>query len=345
MRVIGSGFFAFLLLLVATLAARADQPKRLQFSSPERVSQWISHYHDYPDPAQVPQAVHAMRQLGLFKDQKKAGFFIGFIAGVLGANQLKAQELVSEMFPMPPKDQAILIRAIAYSGLPEWQWKQLLNEFSERMPLRRRLIDKFLLGEEKVLWEKPLSQDADVLDTLWGYYAATGYRQPVERVIYTLRWSKRKDEVTGFSFSKIISKYSFYDKGPSVDQLMIGSLAKWTLASNAERDRDLLDLYRTEVKYQPKAVAAALRDIISAAEEFEAERIRDDAKAALVAAKERAASPYSRMSNAAYAGSVAISTACVVANVLGHPEIGAPCIVTGALYSGAANLLTRAVAQ
>lgn len=326
-------------ILAATSLAHA---KDVRFTSPGGMSDWISAYHNVPDPASVPEAVHAMRALGLLRDQRKAGFFIGFIAGVIGSNQLKAENLISEMYPMPPKDQAIIIRAIAYSGLPDWQWKQLLTKFSERMPLRRRLIKKFISGKEKTLWEMPVDHNADVLDTLWGYYAATGYREPVVRIISALKWSKSKDEISEFSVSKILSQFDMFSSGPDLDKLTIGSLAKWTLASNAERDQDLIDLYRTELKYQPKKIVGPLNEVISAAEEFEAERIRDDAKAAVLAAKEQATSPYGRMSNAAYAGSVAISTACVVANVLGHPELAAPCIVTGALYSGATKLLTRA---
>lgn len=344
MAVLAARFCSFILLISFTFSnvANGAAPERVRFASPEAVSQWITQYHDYPRPEQVPSAVHAMRQLGLFRDQRKAGFFIGFIAGVLGANQLKAESLIADMFPMPPKDQAIIIRSIAYSALPDWQRRQLLETFSERMPLRRPLIDKFLTGKEKTVWELPLDHNADILDTLWGYYSASGYREPVVRIIHALKWSERQEDLDGFSLTKVLDQYNLFKEGPDLERVTIGSLAKWTLAANAERDRDLLDLYRTELNYQPKKIVAALKDVISASEEFEAERIRDDAKAAVLAVKRQANSPYSSMSNAAYAGSVAISTACVVANVLGHPEIGAPCIITGALYTGATKLISRA---
>ncbi len=63
-----------------------------------------------------------MGDLGLFRDLDSAGFLSGFTAGgVLGANPEKAEDIVRHMFNMQPEDQVVLIRAIAYSGLPGWK--------------------------------------------------------------------------------------------------------------------------------------------------------------------------------------------------------------------------------
>ena len=63
---------------------------------------------------------------GLFTDEEKAAFCTGFIAGVLGANPKDGPTLVAKMLPMPDKDQAVMIRAIAYSGRPDW--RELLDQ-------------------------------------------------------------------------------------------------------------------------------------------------------------------------------------------------------------------------
>jgi hypothetical protein len=39
----------------------------------------------------------------------------------------------------------VLVRAIAYSGLPHW--KELLSTFADRMPMRHAMIDKYLAGK------------------------------------------------------------------------------------------------------------------------------------------------------------------------------------------------------
>ena len=53
------------------------------------------------------------------------------------------------MFPMPPEDQIAIVRAIAYSDLPDW--KGLMLKFAERMPARKALIDRFVYGKMPTL--------------------------------------------------------------------------------------------------------------------------------------------------------------------------------------------------
>ncbi len=49
------------------------------------------------------------------------------------------------MLSIEPADHWVLVRAIAYSGLPNW--KDLLATFVDRMPTRRAMIDKYLDGK------------------------------------------------------------------------------------------------------------------------------------------------------------------------------------------------------
>ncbi len=124
------------------------------FSTPERLLDWMSNYRKHPRPSQVPAAVHAMFEFGLFSEEEKQWFCIGFIAGVLGNNPKDGPKLIAQMFPMPDKEQAVIIRAIAYSGRPDW--RELLEKNSSRMPLRRPLIDDFLNGKRPTLMQLPL---------------------------------------------------------------------------------------------------------------------------------------------------------------------------------------------
>ena len=112
------------------------------FSSADRLIDWITNYRKHPNASRVPAAVHAMLDFGLFGDEDKEWFCIGFIAGVLGTNPKDGPSLIPRMFPLPDKEQAVIIRAIAYSGRPDW--RDLLEKNLARMPLRRPLIDDFL---------------------------------------------------------------------------------------------------------------------------------------------------------------------------------------------------------
>jgi hypothetical protein len=91
------------------------------FASVDRLMDWISNYRKHKNPSRVPAAVHAMQDYGLFADEEKAWFCTGFIAGVLGSNPKDGPSLIPKMFPMPDKEQAVIIRAIVYSGRPDWR--------------------------------------------------------------------------------------------------------------------------------------------------------------------------------------------------------------------------------
>jgi hypothetical protein len=304
------------------------------FTSPERLMDWISNYRTHRQPWRVPAAVHAMREFGLLADEEKAWFCTGFIAGVLGSNPKDGPALVAKMFPMPDKEQAVIIRAIVYSGRPDW--RDLLEKSSPRMPLRRPLIEDFLDGKRPTLMKLPLENGgSEGIYALWGYYVATGQHAPVVRIIQALQWSRTKDD-GGFSFRKV---FSGWGNDPSaVTKITTGGTAKWTLASYAERDRELLNLYRAEYDRQPPTIAKPLKDVIEAAQDFESERIRKDQYGAIEDAQKQQMTNEAGMTKGATAGSIAIATGCVAATALGQVYIAVPCVIGGALYTGAVKL-------
>jgi hypothetical protein len=203
------------------------------------------------------------------------------------------------------------------------------------MPLRGPLIDSYLSGQAKPLMQVELNETT-VIYTLWGYYVATGQYQPVVRIMQALRWSKNKND-GGFSVKKI---FSGWKNDPSaVDKISTGATAKWTLASYAERNRDLLSLYRAEYERQPPEISKPLRDVIVAAEAFESEKVRKDQFGAIEDAQKLQATNEAGMSKAATAGSIAIATGCVAASALGQFYIAVPCVIGGALYTGAMKLM------
>jgi hypothetical protein len=304
------------------------------FASVDRLMDWISNYRKHKNPSRVPAAVHAMQDYGLFADEEKAWFCTGFIAGVLGSNPKDGPSLIPKMFPMPDKEQAVIIRAIVYSGRPDW--RELLEKNASRMPLRGPLIDDFLAGKRPALMELPLDHGGSPgIYALWGYYVATGQYEPVVRIMQALRWSKKKED-SRFSFRKV---FSGWGHDPSaVEKITTGGTAKWTLASYAERDRQLLNLYRAEYERQPEEIAKPLKDVIEAAEIFESEKIRKDQFGAIEDAQKQQMTNEAGMTKGATAGSIAIATGCVAATALGQAYIALPCVLGGALYTGAVKL-------
>ncbi len=314
--------------------AAASQPGSSSgFTSAERLLDWVSNYRDHPEFWKVPAAVHAMRDYGMFKDEEQRWFCAGFIAGVLGANPKDGPGLVPKMFPMPAKEQEVIIRSIAYSGRPDWQ--DLLTKNADKMPLRKPLIDDFINGRRPTLQKLGLELGgAQAVYAHWGYYVATGQHEPIMRIMPALKWSKGAEE-KGF-FGKLTSGWGA--DANQLEKVTAGGTAKWTLASYAERDRELIDLYRAEVPNQPEEIAKPLNDVIEAAELFEADNIRKEQYGAIEDAERDKLTADAGMSKGMTAGSLAIATGCVAATALGQAQIAVPCVIGGALYSGAAKL-------
>lgn len=303
--------------LLGASAIAAPPPREPVFASPQHILRWINGYRARPEPDKLPLAVKAMVSLALFRDLEASGVYIGFMAGVLGDNPQKADKLVADFFPMPPEDQVAVVRAIAYSGLADW--KGLLGRFAERMPARRVLIQRHLEDKLPTLAALPLKANAAALDTLWGYFFATGSMVPIGRIVEVLAWAK---------------------DGNDVEKLTTGSMAKWTLANNALQSKELLDHLKAEQGKAPKPVATQLAEVIEAAETYETSRIRKEAAAAIEELKRKGPESVRNMTFWGMAGQTAIALGCVVAGTLGHPEIAVPCVIGGAATSAALKIFT-----
>ena len=85
------------------------------------VQQWIYNYRAKPDYAHVPAAMRVLFHTQSFKEPENAGIYLGFLAGAIGSNPAKAEQLVNSLFPIPPEDEWVIVRAIAFSGIPDWR--------------------------------------------------------------------------------------------------------------------------------------------------------------------------------------------------------------------------------
>ena len=331
---------AVLIALLVLVAPASAAPSRLvDLVSTESVLRWINAYRTKPDPAGVPAAVHALSRFGAFRDPEQAGVYVGFMAGVIGANPEKAEALIGKMLPLPQGDQWALVRAIAYSGHPDW--RNLLRRSASRLSARKVMIDKYLAGElpklydfepepnlsmwqqahNKVWGKKPpkahvLEPTPELLDTYWGHYFATGQARPIMRIVDMLPWSKDVD---------------------SIDKLTLGSMAKFTLASNAARDSALLAILKAAREDRPKQTATILGEAIEAAETVETARLRREAMASLEELRRKGPGYRREVSMWGQVGQGALALGCIAAAATGHVELGLPCVIGGGVTSAAAG--------
>ena len=310
---------AALLLGVSPMSAAPGGKKaeRVEFPTAEHILRWINSYRAKPEPGKLPAAVKAMSALGVFREMDTAGIYVGFMAGVLQTNPQRAEALVTGMFPMPPEDQVSIVRAIAYSDLPGW--KDLMLKFAERMPARKTLIDRFVNGKLPTLKQMALDNGTVMLDTLWGVYFATGSPEPVLRMISILAWAKDAN---------------------NVERLTIGSMAKLSLATNASRDKELLDTMKSAMNRETKETRAVLQEAIDAAETFEFGKVRKDAMAAIDQLKIKGPASARNTQWWGMAGQTVLALGCVAASAMGQVQVGIPCVVGGALSGAALKWMT-----
>jgi hypothetical protein len=336
----------FIIIGALVAPAWAALPLGGEFSSMDAIGKWLANYRARPQPARLPTAVRALSALGAFKEPEGAGVYVGFIAGVLGSNPDRAEEIIGRMLSIAPVDQWVIVRAIAYSGHPDWQ--RWLRKYADRMPIRKAMIEKYLDGRLQTLdevalekkgpnlWDRlrdhlqgggdrkgaielTFEKSPELLDTLWGYYFATGSERPITRIIALLPWANERD---------------------SVDKLTMGNMAKYTLASNAARDASLLAMLKQARNTQPKKIASVLNEVIDAAESVETTHLRKDALAAIEELKRKGPGSKRDWSTWGTIGQGALALGCIVAATTGHVEFGLPCMIGGAASGAAISVIS-----
>jgi hypothetical protein len=308
------------------------------------VQQWIYNYRARPDYAHVPAAVRVLFHSQSFKEPENSGIYLGFIAGAIGSNPARAEQLVDSLFPVPPEDEWVIVRAIAYSGLPDW--RNLLRRIAPKMPGRQVMIDSYLAGKLPTLTGIPLEEskpgmfdklrgvftrnpfakddkklkmvqtfaaNQDLLDTLWGYYFATGSHVPILRIMQMLPWTKSRD---------------------TVDKLTVGSMARYTLASYAVRDAGLREFLHSELATQPAEIKAPLGEVVEAADTVQLGAVRKDALAAVDELKTKGSDSRRNLDFWGQVGVGAVAIGCVSAAALGQVAVGIPCVIGGSASQG-----------
>lgn len=332
--------FCGFVALATSFAAFGKEAK--PFSSTVEILKWMNGYRTNPQPLRAPAAVHDLSNFGALRDPESAGFYLGFVAGVLAANPHDDAALAAKMLPLPPEDQWLVVRAIAYSGVPHW--RATLVSIRLRVPARDAMVQRYLQGTLPVVaqyrmddlkpgWFERLKQtfsfrksskrpvvlhpSPDLLDMFWGYYYATGDRAALQRIVEFLAWSTNKD---------------------ALDKLTLGGMAKYTLASNASRDPVLLATIKSMQPSEAKAVQPVLQDVIEAAEDVDVSRVHQEMLASLDKLKRGGPQTKRDVTFWGQVGEGALAAGCIALAVAGQVQFGIPCVVGGAVSSGGLQL-------
>jgi hypothetical protein len=172
--------------------------------------------------------------------------------------------------------------------------------------------------DETRTWSINLSPE--LLDTFWGYYFATRGYGPIVRIVDMLPWSKDRD---------------------SDEKLVLGAMAKFTLARNASRDDMLLQMLKRMARHQDRETAPILKEVIDAADIADTARIRKEALASLEHLKRYGPGSKRDIATWGKIGEGAIGLGCVAAAVTGQVALGLPCVIGGAATSAAVRYLSQ----
>src|SRR5271156_5967293 len=173
--------FATVLFLLIQPADAAISPEIDPRASLGVVQRWIYNYRAKPDYAHVAAALRVLFHAQSFKEPESAGIYLGFIAGAIGSNPAKAEQLVNSLFPIPVEDEWVIVRAIAYSGLPDW--RNLLRRVAPKMPARKVMIDAYLTGTLPTLTEIPLEEKKPgMIDKLRGAFTHNPFSKDEKKV-------------------------------------------------------------------------------------------------------------------------------------------------------------------
>jgi hypothetical protein len=171
----------------------------------------------------------------------------------------------------------------------------------------------FSKEQKKVDMTVTFAANQDLLDTLWGYYFATGSHLPIIRIMQMLPWSKSRD---------------------TDDKLTVGSMARYTLASYAVRDTSLREFLRSEIPGQPAAIKLPLTEVVEAADTVQLGAVRRDALAAVEELKTKGSDSRRDLDFWGQVGVGAVALGCVSAAALGQVEVGIPCVIGGSASQG-----------
>jgi hypothetical protein len=331
----------FLTVLMAALwligPAVASPLPAIKLTSADDALGWMKSYRDRPNPNSVPGIVKQLAAVGAFQEPDGAGVYVGFVAGVLASDANKASSLITKMAAIPAADQWVIVKAIAYSRLTGWRY--LMRASEKSLPEKQPMIDAYLTGKlasfddyrieddrstmdrirGKLSFNKPapavvLEPSPTILDTLWGYYFATGSRDALADIADLAVWSKDRNDAA---------------------RLSIGSAAKYSLAANASRDAPLLAAIKDVRQSADEDLGPILAEAIFAAETAETAKLRDEAADAINELRTKGPAYQRKVAWWGKAGEGAIALGCLVAAVTAQVQFGIPCVVGGAVTSAA----------
>jgi hypothetical protein len=207
----------------------------------EQLEQWMTYYYLSPKPSQVPQALKAVADEGLFENEDALAPLSGFFSEVFRANPTKLEEWVKPYAGVPK-------RYILYSAL--WmantrQSKSALAYLANAASAEEsKELKEFLASQPPTIESMSIDSPAS-LDYLWGCFMGSGSEVPVLRIIDQLKLVNAQGDIGA---------------------TLIGGAAQWSVSANARQHEKVLKIVRARVHTADPETKAILQKILSGIE-------------------------------------------------------------------------------
>jgi hypothetical protein len=225
--------------------------------TPDVITGVFQNYYRAPMPERVHEVVQAAIVQGLAETRPKRLALIAFMAGLIADNTAHVERLASVFGKLPGEQPERLVRAILYSGRPDWadQITRLKNLWPQHVAMIDRLAER---GARPVYALKRDGQP-EVLDMNWAYFGTTGSRAAVHAVIEMLGDLRASDPA----------------------KVAMAHAARHTLATQAMSHERV---YEVCLRAQMGSYGDQMRLIIVASNNKDVSTFKTDAEAAIAAA-------------------------------------------------------------
>ncbi len=191
--------------------------------------QWMTYYYLFPTPDLLPAGVHLLEKEGALDKESAIAPSASFLSRLFVQHPDRMQKWLLDIKDLTTEHKsALLPLALRLTRTPEALAEAELVE--KNFSAKDRIITHANLAADK-LDTFFISAPSD-LDMLWGCFFATGDKRYVKKIISTVSWSKK---LSG-----------------NINKISIGAAAVWSLTSNAEQHKLVMQILQEESKSQPE---------------------------------------------------------------------------------------------
>ena len=199
----------------------------LSFSQVAQAS-WLMDYYKNPTPDKFVAHVIKFSEQGVLANPKHTQTLSVFLSRILADNPERIEEWMAGLQGLTQQDMKIVFLAVWLSDTE--QSKKYLRSIGATTSLATKPTD---------ILQATLNHPA-VLDGLWGYFFATGSKEPIRRII------------TAFNYDGYLGSIDAYKTSQQTEQdkqnvLMeaVFAAARWSLASNIKKHARVAQLSKT----------------------------------------------------------------------------------------------------